>query len=147
MNSTSETKLPTPVPLDLFRLADSTRFAAEAFIAAGIATNTVRSYRSALTYWAAWLQLRYSRAPGDGALPPEFAVQFIVDHLARPDGASGWSHLLPAGPGVKGKPGPLAFNTVSHRRAVLAKWHRLNAWDNPCEASAVKTLFREARKA
>ncbi|MBM5461549.1 site-specific integrase [Pseudomonas sp. P66] len=154
MNSTSETKLPTPVPLDLFRLADSTRFAAEAFIAAGTAANTVRSYRSALAYWAGWLQLRYGRALGDGALPPEVAVQFIVDHLARPDGTGGWSHLLPAeldaalvAAGVKGKPGPLAFNTVSHRLAVLAKWHRLNEWDNPCEASAVKTLLREARKA
>ncbi|MNJ17228.1 site-specific tyrosine recombinase XerC [compost metagenome] len=141
-------------PLPLHRLADSTRAAAEAFIAAGTAANTVRSYRSALAYWAAWLQLRYRRVLGDGALTPEVAVQFIVDHLARPDGNGDWSHLLPVNvdaalvaAGVKGKPGPLAFNTVSHRLAVLAKWHRLNEWDNPCEASAVKTLLREARKA
>ncbi|MDD2047749.1 site-specific integrase [Pseudomonas putida] len=140
-------------PLALHGLADSTRAAAEAFIAAGTAANTVRSYRSALAYWAGWLQLRYGRALGEGALPPEVAVQFVVDHLARPDGIGGWSQLLPTeldaalvGAGVKGKPGPLAFNTVSHRLAVLAKWHRLNEWENPCEASAVKTLLREARK-
>ncbi|RWU18833.1 integrase [Pseudomonas alkylphenolica] len=141
-------------PLALHGLADSTRAAAEAFISAGTAANTVRSYQSALSYWSAWLQLRYRRSLGDGALPPDVAVQFIVDHLARPDGDGNWSQLLPpqldaalVAAGVKGKLGALAFSTVSHRLAVLAKWHRLNAWDNPCEASAVKTLLREARKA
>ncbi|MGH8483941.1 MAG: site-specific integrase [Pseudomonas sp.] len=141
-------------PLALHGLADSTRAAAEAFISAGTAANTVRSYQSALSYWSAWLQLRYRRSLGDGALPPDVAVQFIVDHLARPDGDGNWSQLLPpqldsalVTAGVKGKLGALAFSTVSHRLAVLAKWHRLNAWDNPCEASAVKTLLREARKA
>lgn len=140
--------------LALHGLADSTRAAAEAFISAGTAANTVRSYQSALSYWSAWLQLRYRRSLGDGALPPDVAVQFIVDHLARPDGDGNWSQLLPpqldaalVAAGVKGKLGALAFSTVSHRLAVLAKWHRLNAWDNPCEASAVKTLLREARKA
>ncbi|WJM95321.1 site-specific integrase [Pseudomonas defluvii] len=146
--------MPSSQPLVLTELADSTRAAAEAFIAAGTAANTVRSYQSALTYWSAWLQLRYRRALGDAALPPEVAVQFIVDHLARPDDAGGWSHLLPASldavlvaAGVKGKLGPLAFSTVSHRLAVLAKWHRLKHWVNPTEAPAVKTLLREARKA
>lgn len=146
--------MPSSSPLVLAELAASTRAAADAFIAAGTAANTVRSYQSALAYWSAWLQLRYRRTLGDGALPPEVAVQFIVDHLARPDGAGGWSHLLPANldaalvtAGVKGKPGPLAFSTVSHRLAVLAKWHRLQDWDSPSVAPAVKTLLREARKA
>ncbi|WP_449103039.1 site-specific integrase [Pseudomonas extremaustralis] len=140
-------------PLALHGLTDSTRAAAEAFIAAGTAANTVRSYRSALAYWAAWLQLRYARALGDGPLPVEVAVQLIVDHLARPGSDGIWSQLLPApldmalvAAGVKGKLGALAFNTVSHRLAVLAKWHRLNTWDSPCDAPAVKTLLREARK-
>lgn len=48
---------------------------------------------------------------------------------------------------VKAELGPLAFNTVSHRLAVLGKWHRINEWDSLCEASALKTLLREARKA
>jgi integrase len=30
---------------------------------------------------------------------------------------------------------------------VLGKWHRVNEWDSPTEASALKTLLREARKA
>lgn len=141
-------------PLVLAELADSTRAAAEAFIAAGTAANTVRSYQSALTYWSAWLQLRYRRSLGDGALPPAVAVQFIVDHLARPHATGDWTHLLPptidaalVAAKVKGKPGPLSFNTVSHRLAVLAKWHRLQHWANPGEAPEVRTLLREARKA
>lgn len=105
--------MPSSSPLVLAELAASTRAAADAFIAAGTAANTVRSYQSALAYWSAWLQLRYRRALGDGPLPSEVAVQFIVDHLDRPDGAGGWSHLLPVNldaalvaAGVKGKPGP-----------------------------------------
>ncbi|GFM55912.1 integrase [Pseudomonas cichorii] len=141
-------------PLAPHKLADSTRAAAEEFIAAGTAANTARSYQSALAYWSAWLQLRYRRALGDNALPPEVAVQFIVDHLARPDGVGGWNHLLPVNidaalvaARIKGKPGPLAFSTVSHRLAVLAKWHRLKQWESPTETPVVKTLLREARKA
>lgn len=147
-------QIPSSQALVLAELADSSRAAAEAFIAAGTAANTVRSYQSALGYWSAWLQLRYRRALGDGALPPEVAVQFIVDHLARPDGSGSWSHLLPPAVDaallaarVKGKPGPLSYSTVSHRLAVLAKWHRLQQWPNPGDAPAVKTLLREARKA
>ncbi|EMV7338274.1 TPA: site-specific integrase [Pseudomonas aeruginosa] len=146
--------MPSSQPLVLTELADSTRAAAEAFIAAGTAANTVRSYQSALTYWSAWLRLRYRRSLGDGPLPPEVAVQFIVDHLARPDTNGGWTHLLPptvdaalVAAKIKGKSGPLAFSTVSHRLAVLAKWHRLQHWTNPSEAPEVKTLLREARKA
>ncbi|WP_410952975.1 site-specific integrase [Pseudomonas sp. S1(2024)] len=154
MNNTDVLQTRVDGPLTLHELADTTRAAAEAFIAAGTAANTVRSYQGALAYWSAWLQLRYRRALGDAALPPEVAVQFIVDHLARPDGAGGWSHLLPASldaalvaAGVKGKLGPLAFSTVSHRLAVLAKWHRLKQWTSPLDSQAVKTLLREGRKA
>ncbi|MFD2642671.1 site-specific integrase [Pseudomonas japonica] len=123
-------------------------------MAAGTAPNTVRSYRTALAYWDAWLHLRYRRALGDGGIAEAVVVQFIVDHLARPTADGTWHHLLPADVDlalrtarVKGKAGPLAFNTVSHRLAVLAKWHKLNGWDNPCAASAVTTLLREAGKA
>ncbi|MGA9222958.1 MAG: hypothetical protein WBZ57_17350 [Pseudomonas graminis] len=62
----------------------SDKAAAQAFIAAGTAANTVRSYRSALAYWLAWLQLRFGRALGDSPLPDPVAIQFILDHLARP---------------------------------------------------------------
>ncbi|MDO1504924.1 integrase [Pseudomonas chlororaphis subsp. chlororaphis] len=142
------------MPLDPHALALNAQEAAAAFIAAGTAANTVRSYRSALAYWSAWLQLRYGQALGDAPLPPTVAVQFVVDHLARPLADGNRAHLLPpsvdaalVAARVKAKPGPLAYNTVSHRLAVLGKWHRLNAWNSPTEAPALKTLLRDARKA
>ncbi|SDI51931.1 site-specific integrase [Pseudomonas panipatensis] len=135
------------------RLDAEARAAAAAFVAAGSAANTLRSYRSALAYWAAWLQLRYGRGLDAGALPEAVAVQFIVDHLARPQDGD-WVQLLPptldaalVGAGVKAKPGALSYNTVRHRLAVLAKWHGLKKWPSPTDSAAVKTLLREARKA
>jgi hypothetical protein len=140
--------------LDPHDLAVHAQEAAAAFIAAGTATNTVRSYRSALAFWSAWLQLRYGQALGDAPLPTTVAVQFVLDHLARPLADGTWAHLLPpsidavlVAARVKTRLGPLALNTVSHRLAVLGKWHRLNEWDSPTEASTLKTLLREARKA
>jgi integrase len=139
-------------PLDPHFLALTAQEAAAAFIAAGTAANTVHSHRSALAYWSAWLQLCHGQALDDAPLPPAVAIQFVLDHLARPLENSTWAHLLPPGidaalvtARVKAKPGPLAFNTVSHRLAVLGKWHRLNDWDSPTEAAALKTLLREAQ--
>ncbi|AZD61035.1 Phage integrase [Pseudomonas chlororaphis subsp. aurantiaca] len=151
---TDQLPLVDEIPLDPHALALNAQEAAAAFVAAGTAANTVRSYRSALAYWSAWLQLRYGQTLGDAALPPTVAVQFVVDHLARPLADGNWTHLLPpsvdaalVAARVKAKPGPLAFSTVSHRLAVLGKWHRLNAWDSPTEAPVLKTLLRDARKA
>jgi integrase len=151
---TDQLALVDETPLDLHFLASNAQEAAAAFLAAGSAANTVRSYRSALRYWSAWLQLRYGQALGDAPLPPAVALQFVLDHLARPLADGNWVHLLPPNidaalvkARVKSKPGALAYNTVSHRLAVLGKWHRINGWDSPTEASALKTLLREARKA
>jgi integrase len=151
---TDQLALVDETPLDLHFLAINAQEAAAAFVAAGTAANTVRSYRSALTYWSAWLQLRYGQALGDAPLPATVALQFILDHLARPLEDNTWTHLLPlpidtalVSAGIKAKPGPLAYNTVSHRLSVLSKWHQLNGWSSPTEAAPVKTLLREARKA
>jgi integrase len=154
LNVTDQLALVDDTPLDPHFLALNAQQAAAAFIAAGTAANTVRSYRSALAYWSAWLQLRYGQILGDAPLPTTVAVQFVLDHLARPLADGSWVHLLPppidaalVAARIKAKVGPLAFNTVSHRLAVLGKWHRLNEWDSPTETSALKTLLREARKA
>lgn len=151
---TDQLTLVDETPLDPHFLALNAQDAAAAFIAAGTAANTVRSYRSALAYWSAWLQLRYGQILGDAPLPATVAVQFVLDHLARPLADGGWAHLLPPSidaalvkARIKAKPGPLAFNTVSHRLAVLGKWHRIKEWENPCDAAALKTLLRDARKA
>jgi integrase len=154
LNITDQLLLVDETPLDLHFLAVNAQEAAAAFIAAGTAANTVRSYRSALAYWSAWLQLRYDQALGDTPLPTSVTVQFVLDHLARPLADGSWAHLLPpsidaalVAARIKAKTGPLAFNTVSHRLAVLGKWHRINEWDSPTEAPALKTLLHEARKA
>lgn len=140
-------------PLDPQSLALHAQEAAAAFMAAGTAANTVRSYRSALAYWSAWLRLRYGQALGDVPLPAPVAIQFVLDHLARPLADGGWAHLLPSGidaaliaTRIKARLGPLASNTVSHRLAELGKWHRINQWDSPTEAPALKSLLREAHK-
>lgn len=154
LNITDQLPLVDATPLDPHVLALNAQEAAAAFIAAGTAANTVRSYRSALAYWSAWLQLRYGQALGDAPLPPAVAIQFVLDHLARSLADGSWAHLLPPSidaalvtARIKAKLGPLAFNTVSHRLAALGKWHRLQEWDSPTEAAPVKTLLREARKA
>lgn len=153
MNHTPLLSLSDSALLAADRLDAEARAAAAAFVTAGTAANTVRSYRSALAYWVAWLQLRYSRGLDAGPLPDTVAVQFLLDHLARPE-AGGWVHLLPAAidaalvdAGIKSKLGALRYNTVRHRLAVLAKWHALKDWASPTESAAVKTLLREARKA
>lgn len=154
LNNTDQLALVDATPLDPHVLALNSQEAAAAFIAAGTAANTLRSYRGALTYWSAWLQLRYGQALGDAPLPATVAVQFVLDHLARPLADGTWAHLLPptvdavlVKARIKSKLGPLAFNTVSHRLAVLGKWHRLQSWDSPSDSAALKSLLREARKA
>lgn len=53
LNTTDQLALVDATPLDPLALAHHTQEAAAAFIAAGTAANTVRSYRSALAYWSA----------------------------------------------------------------------------------------------
>ncbi|NMY12078.1 integrase [Pseudomonas veronii 1YdBTEX2] len=124
------------------------------FLKAGTAANTVRSYQGALTYWSAWLQVRYGLALGDGPIPPAVAIQFIVDHLKRPQVDGTWAHNLPAESDqalvdakIKSALGPHSYNTVSLRMAVLGKWHGLKGWDSPTDNKEVKALLRDAQKA
>lgn len=154
MKNTFDVALIETQPLDLHFLAENTAHAAQAFIAAGTAANTVRSYRSALGYWSAWLKLRYGQVLGDAPLPAAVAIQFVLDHLARPVEDGSWSHLLPIAIDhalvdgrAKSRLGPLAYSTVQHRLAVLGKWHRVKGWDSPTDMPALKTLLRSAQKA
>lgn len=154
MNGTLVPNAEPVAPLDLATLDAASQAAAAAFVAAGTAANTVRSYRSALTYWSAWLRGRYGAGLGEAPMQVAVVVQFVLDHLARPTDDGRWEHLLPpaldtalVAAGIKGHAGPLAFNTVGHRLAVLATWHRVHGWESPTETAAVKTLLRQAGKA
>jgi integrase len=157
----SDVLKPTPAPPSLASVATldpgvldaAALTAVNEFVAAGTPANTVRSYASAWRYWVAWHALRYALPFGDGPVSVAVASQFVLDHLARPT-KSGWQHELPAAIdtrllalGAKGKPGPLAYATVTHRLAVLAAWHRLKGWDSPTDDHRVKTLLAKARRA
>ncbi|MNF70548.1 hypothetical protein D3C84_524600 [compost metagenome] len=113
----------------------------------------MRSYRSALTYWSTWLQQRYGPALGDAPLPTTVALLVLLNHLVRPLPDGSWVQLPRSidaplvAAWVQAKSEPLAFNAVSHRLAVLGKWHRINGWVSPTEVAALKSLLREARKA
>lgn len=48
----------------------------------GESANTVRSYGSALRYWAAWFRLRYRQAL-TLPVPMPAVLQFLVDHVQR----------------------------------------------------------------
>lgn len=52
--------------LELDSLSQASQDAVSDFLKAGTAPNTVRSYQGALTYWSAWLQVRYGVALGMG---------------------------------------------------------------------------------
>lgn len=123
------------------------------FLAEGTPANTVRSYASAMRYWAAWYSLRYGGSFHAEPVPVTVVNQFVIDHLERRVGA-GLRHELPGeidaqlvALGAKKMIGPLSSATVSHRLAVLAKWHRLQQWDSPTDDHRIKTLVARARRA
>lgn len=138
--------------LDPHRLGPMAEQAEAALLREGESENTLRAYRSALRYWAAWAFLRY-RQPIRLPVPAEAVVQFIVDHAQRiEDGRL--VHELPtaldaalvAG-GFKGKPGAPSLNTLVHRVAVLSKVHQLEGAANPCAEPRVRELLAKARRA
>lgn len=153
MNNTIPVFAPEAKPLKAAELDAKAQAAIAGFVAAGTAPNTLRSYRSAVAYWEGWLQLRYGLSFHDSPVAESVAMQFILDHLARPTEGR-WLYLLPpavdqalVAAGVKARPGPLSHNTVRHRLAVLGKWHQLKGWSSPTEGAALRTLLRDAHKA
>lgn len=62
LNITTQISQVDETTLDLHFMTLNAQESAAAFIAASTADNTLRSYRSALAYWSAWLQLGYGHA-------------------------------------------------------------------------------------
>lgn len=141
--------LPRLDPAHLGPMAES---AEAALLRQGESENTLRSYRSALRYWAAWFVLRY-RQPIALPVPEAAVVQFIVDHAQRLDAEGRPAFELPpaidralvAG-GFKGKPGAPALTTLIHRIAVLSKVHQVEKATNPCEQPRVRDLLSKTRR-
>lgn len=134
------------------QLAQQAAEAVRELLAEAAATNTARSYATALRYWAGWHQGRYGV---ELTLPTseEVVIQFLVDHIQRTS-KGGLVSELPdtldqalVAAGLKGKVGPLKLSTVVQRMAVLSTAHRLKRLVNPCEFSSVRTLLSRARRA
>ena len=138
--------------LDPEQLGPMATAAEAALLRAGESENTLRSYKSALRYWAAWFALRYQQTISLPVSEPT-VVQFIVDHALRP-GADGTliSELPPdvdgalVTNGFKGKLGAPSLNTLVHRVSVLSKLHKMEAQANPCEQPRVRELLAKARR-
>ena len=155
LGSGSLVPLPNPGNLPALQpemLSDATAQAVDELMREGESANTLASYRSALRYWAAWFNLRYGQ-PITLPVPPAAVLQFIVDHAQR-SSADGLLHELPPAidavlvqAGFKGKPGPMALNTLVHRIAVLSKTHQLKDVENPCQDAKVRDLLAKTRRA
>lgn len=146
--------LVSPLPaLDPEQLGSLAQEAEQALLRQGESNNTLRSYRSALRYWAAWYALRYHRPI---ALPVGDAVvvQFLVDHAQRQGGTGELVSELPpeldralVGGGFKRHLGALRLSTLIHRIAVLSKVHQLQEVENPCAQPRVRELLAKTRRA
>ena len=138
--------------LDPGVLAPFTSAAVEALLAEGESAHTVRSYQTALRYWAAWYWLRY-RQPIALPVPVAAVQQFLVDHLQRKTPAGLACEMPPVldqalvEGGFKAKPGAPALATVLHRLSVLSKAHQLQGGSNPVQHAHVRELVAKTRRA
>lgn len=138
-------------PLALNILSNATLLALQDLLRQGEAENTLRSYASAMRYWAGWVQLRLGQTI---ALPlsVEVVLQFIADHAPRQTSTGLRGELPPAvdaalvQSGCKAKLGPPAHTTLVHRLAVLSKAHQSRNLPNPCQDPRVREVLSRARK-
>lgn len=124
-----------------------------ALLQEGESANTVRSYASALRYWAAWFRLRYRTALAL-PVPTPVVLQFLVDHVERTSKEGTLTRDLPPAidqalveGGFKGTLGAPALNTVLHRLSVLSKAHQMRDFPNPARDPGVQELVRRIRRA
>jgi hypothetical protein len=143
----------TVLALDPEVLHTQAEASVRALLKEGESANTVRSYGSALRYWAAWFQLRYRQAL-PLPVPVPAVLQFLVDHVERTIEDGTLAHDLPVAidaalndGGFKTTLGAPALNTVLHRLAVLSKAHQLREVANPARDPAVQELVRRVRRA
>lgn len=138
--------------LDPAALAPIAEHAMHDLLAEGESANTLRSYQTALRYWAAWFWLRYRRQI-ELPVPAAAVLQFVVDHAQRRSG-DGLRSELPASidqalvdGGFKATLGPPALATLLHRLSVLSKAHQLKGAPNPLQDAKVRELLARTRRA
>lgn len=139
-------------PQALTQLSHSTLNALRELLQEGEAQNTVRSYQSAMRYWAGWHQFRTGQAI-TLPLSVETLLLFIADHAQRSTPYGLRSELPPSidhalvQSGCKAKLGPPSHNTLVHRVAVMSKAHQNRGLPNPCHDERVRELLSRTRKA
>lgn len=123
-----------------------------ALLRQGDSANTLRSYRTALRYWAAWYALRY-REPIALPVSESTVIQFIVDHAQRLNDEGELVSELPplldqalVSAGFKTSPGAPALTTLVHRVSVLSKAHQVEGLASPCQQPRVRELLAKARR-
>jgi len=136
----------------MLQLSQSTLHALRELLREGEAENTVRSYQSAMRYWAGWHQFRLGQAI-TLPLAVETVLLFIADHAQRSTPYGLRCELPPSvdaalvQSGCKAKIGPPAHNTLVHRVAVMSKAHQSRGLANPCHDGKVRELLSRTRKA
>ncbi|MBK0052763.1 site-specific integrase [Stenotrophomonas sp. S39] len=141
-----------PSGLTATELSQSSSNAIREVFAEAASANTMRSYATALRYWAAWHEGRYG-VPISMPVQVAAVLQFVVDHLVRLSGESLAWELPPrldkllVEAKLKQRLGPLKLSTIVHRVAVLSSAHQLLKLANPCESSDVRQLLAKARRA
>ncbi|MGN1056031.1 MAG: integrase, partial [Comamonas sp.] len=150
--SDSASLIATISPQSQLALSDSTLNALRELLREGEAVNTVRSYQSAMRYWAGWHQFRLGNAI-TLPLPVDTVLLFIADHAQRST-PYGLRCELPASvdaalvhSGCKAKLGAPSHNTLVHRVAVISKAHQNRGLPNPCHDEKVRELLSRTRKA
>ena len=93
----------------------------------GESANTIRSYASALRYWAAWFCLRY-RAALALPRPTPAVLQFVADHVERTTDDGSPAHDLPA--------------AIDHTlvAAVPCSWMKSAICRRPCRPGLLRVL-------
>jgi integrase len=142
-------QIPALDPTVLEPLAAS---AVDALLAEGESENTVRSYQTALRYWAAWFWLRY-RQPIALPVPVAAIQQFVVDHVQQRN-KEGLEASLPSAielalvnGGFKAKLGSPALASVIHRLSVLSKAHQLKGVTNTVQDAKIRELMAKTKRA
>lgn len=139
-------------PLNPEHLGQLAEDAMLTLMAEGESDNTIRSYQTALRYWAAWFSLRYGQLISL-PVPAPVVIQFIVDHAQRKTSNGLVCELPPAIDramvvgGFKATFGPPALATLIHRVSVLSKVHQLRSVRNPCQDPKVRELLAKTRRA
>jgi integrase len=140
-------------PLDPDQLGQMAADAMRALLAEGESENTIRSYQTALRYWAAWFSLRYQPAHhACRCLQPWSSSSSSTTPSERRQ--TGWhpSYRLAldramVDGGFKAALGPPALATLVHRVSVLSKVHQLRSVRNPCQDPKVRELLAKTRRA